>query len=139
MKGRWPKPLTLAVLLAMITTVTALAVVLLPREPHYGGKPLSYWVQRIDFTATSEGRAAVAEIGTNAIPLLLRKAGGNDLARTLHRVYQTFRSKLPKGAQRLFPKPKPSDYEFPYRRRFGAECFGTVSDPCFEGSFGPSQ
>lgn len=50
---------------------------LTPREPVYDGKPLSYWLKGYDPLEGSEpGRQqadqAVRQIGTNAIPLLLR-------------------------------------------------------------------
>ena len=112
----------------------SLAAFVASREPTYNCKTLSYWVERIDFTATSEGRPALAKMGTNAIRFLLREAEGNDLARTLHRVYQTFRSKLPKGAQRLFPKPKPLDYRFPYRVASALSALGPSAIPALKAA-----
>src|SRR5262245_32139295 len=52
-----------------------------PPEPHYQGKPLSYWLQGFDFSMSwspavsrAEARSAVLECGSDAIPLLLQLA-----------------------------------------------------------------
>jgi len=54
-----------------------------PREPMYEGRPLSYWLEGYNFdsrTETSEQSAdlAMREIGTNAIPTLLRMLQESD-------------------------------------------------------------
>jgi len=56
-----------------------------PREPIYQGKPLSVWLERyvsggsyVDFRPDSEADEAVRQIGTNAIPLLLRMVRARD-------------------------------------------------------------
>jgi hypothetical protein len=61
-----------------------------PRQPSYNGKPLSYWLSRYenrilgkaDPTSMEQQEAdiAVREIGTNAIPYLLKLAGRKDSA-----------------------------------------------------------
>jgi len=56
-----------------------------PREPMYQGKPLSYWMGGYDYPAyggvtPSEADQAVRQLGTNAIPTLLRFIGAKDSA-----------------------------------------------------------
>jgi hypothetical protein len=61
-----------------------------PRQPSYNGKPLSYWMSRYEnrilgkvarnSREQEEADKAVREIGTNAIPYLLKLAGRKDSA-----------------------------------------------------------
>jgi HEAT repeat protein len=61
-----------------------------PRQPSYNGKPLSYWLSRYEnrilgrapliSSEQQEADKAVREIGTNAIPYLLKLAGRKDSA-----------------------------------------------------------
>src|SRR5262245_29543566 len=61
-----------------------------PRQPSYNGKPLSYWLSRyenrilgkgaLNSNEQQEADKAVREIGTNAIPYLLKLAGRKDSA-----------------------------------------------------------
>jgi HEAT repeat protein len=62
----------------------------IPRQPSYNGKPLSYWLSRyenrilgkaaLNPSEQQEADKAVREIGTNAIPYLLKLAGRKDSA-----------------------------------------------------------
>ena len=61
-----------------------------PRQPSYNGKPLSYWISRYDDRILGkvslrsidqhEADEALREIGTNALPYLLKLAGRKDSA-----------------------------------------------------------
>lgn len=59
--------------------ILALSAIALPmvgncqyQEPMSGGKPLSYWLGRLDDRSDSTARAAIREMGTNALPDLIR-------------------------------------------------------------------
>jgi HEAT repeat protein len=41
------------------------------QEPISGGKPLSYWLERLDHPSDTTARAAIKEMGTNALPELI--------------------------------------------------------------------
>jgi len=64
-------------------------ILFIPRQPSYNGKPLSYWMSRYEvrirgkvalYSTDHEVDKAVREIGTNALPYLLKLAGRKDSA-----------------------------------------------------------
>src|SRR5258706_6472881 len=76
-------------LLFLVTgSVGLLSFAILSREPSYHGKSLSFWLSRATDNRvvlynqkdpkTTECRAAIRTMGTNAIPLLLRILRAND-------------------------------------------------------------
>lgn len=64
---------------ALHLAILALSAIALPmaascqqQEPISGGKPLSYWMERLDDRSDTTARAAIKEMGTNALPDLIR-------------------------------------------------------------------
>lgn len=64
---------------ALHLAILALSAIALPmaancqqQEPISGGKPLSYWMERLDNRSDTTARAAIKEMGTNALPDLIR-------------------------------------------------------------------
>ena len=85
------KPLRISIIVAVVAIVCQFAWLMSgPREPAYKGKRLSYWISRYDSlilgkirTRSSdqqEADKAVREIGTDALPYLLKLAGRKDTA-----------------------------------------------------------
>jgi HEAT repeat protein len=81
----------------IIFVVAGIAIVCLagwkmfaPRQPSYNGKPLTYWMSRyenlilgkaaLNSSEQQEADKALREIGTNALPYLLKLSGGKDSA-----------------------------------------------------------
>jgi HEAT repeat protein len=70
---------------AIIALVLVLAgtgvVVLWPRQPSYGGKTLASWLRNLQGTTPAirgEAQEAIRQIGTNALPILVRKLRAED-------------------------------------------------------------
>ena len=59
-------------ILGLLTIVWSTAANCQQQEPISGGKPLSYWMERLDNRSDTTARAAVKEMGTNALPDLMR-------------------------------------------------------------------
>ena len=79
MKNR-RRNLILLTLLAFLGVVF-LCLALRPREPTYRGKRLSTWLQSLHigkWVEAEEAREAVKEMGTNALPTLIRMLGTRD-------------------------------------------------------------
>jgi len=80
MRKRW---LPAVLILAVIIPAGLVLYLRAPDEPRYDGKPLGYWLKAynpLHATETSRQQAdkAVAEVGTNAIPTLLKMLQARD-------------------------------------------------------------
>ena len=77
-----------AAALVVVVLAGVLYILLLPKEPSYHGKLLTYWLQQYQQTEFGdpkdpkriESTEALRQIGTNAIPTLLRKLQARDSA-----------------------------------------------------------
>jgi hypothetical protein len=109
MKARWPKAVLLVLVISLLTI--SLTTWLLPREPVYQGKPLSYWFEqaRRGNDVYYDGEAALRQIGTNGIPFLLKKAKMKNGLSPLQNQYRRAWLNLPPQAQRILPSPKRED------------------------------
>jgi len=59
-------------ILALSAVASPMAANCQQQEPVSGGKPLSYWMDRLDNRSDTAARAAIKEMGTNALPDLMR-------------------------------------------------------------------
>jgi hypothetical protein len=118
------KLIALALGLAAVGVFVALA--LRAREPRFQGHPLSYWlVANNGYRETAQGKQAqnaIATIGTNAIPFLLRWMDCEP---------STFRAKAESLAQLLpsglRPKPRDPPYMLARRSAFAFEFLGNAA------------
>jgi hypothetical protein len=83
----------LSVGVAIVTAVVGIYA-LRPREPVYRGKPLSFWLEgyrpsQLGGPEQTNADEAILQVGTNAIPTLLRMARAKDSALTLKLVELT--------------------------------------------------
>jgi len=70
-------------LLVALTVMGGVVVYLKSRteEPRYQGRPLTYWVKRLwhpDEGVSEKAQAAIRQMGTNAVPSLIRMLGERD-------------------------------------------------------------
>jgi hypothetical protein len=79
MSPAWRKA---AILVASVLLVTAACWFMAPHGPRYQGKSLSRWLKDLDFGGRrgAAARVAVREIGTNALPILVRCLTHHDSA-----------------------------------------------------------
>jgi HEAT repeat protein len=130
MRQLWPKVVLIGGLLISALLAARLIV---PAEPRYQGKRLSDW---FDLLYQSEPRLkqvqhAIREIGTNAVPLLLKKVRDNDKLRDslLIRLHRAAWLRLPLVLQRVFPKPKAWDSSVQPRTRWALGLIGVAAVP----------
>ena len=86
--------------LAVVVLWTALQVP--SREPTYGGRPLSAWLD----AGTEPAAMAVHELGPPAIPWILRKLRWEHPRWGRWESYQHFWRRVPRFARRILPKPR---------------------------------
>jgi len=75
---RKPRRILLVTLLIAVLGFVSWLLLRPDPEPTYQGKPLSYWLDGIGNGRTLEATEAVRELGTNAIPTLLRLLKSRD-------------------------------------------------------------
>lgn len=100
-----------------------------PREPKYDGKPLTYWLKAyndISTWRTWQSDYAIQQIGTNAIPFLLRELQAND-----SKLKKWFRERAWDHYYRLHLQPGdfPSDEERQERASEAFHALGPIGRP----------
>jgi hypothetical protein len=83
-----------------------------PREPVYQGQTLSFWFDQFNTTNRPQAEIAIRQIGTRAVPFLLKKAKYADEDGVYEGLYRTIYSKLPVVIRGRIPLPKPLDGDF---------------------------
>jgi len=108
---------------------TTLWFVVHPRDPVYQGEPLSYWFDQFNTTNRPQAAIAIRQIGTNAVPFLLKKAKSKDGDTLYERLYRTIYYRAPAVLQRRLPLPKPIENNYDYRVAPALQLLGLPAVP----------
>jgi hypothetical protein len=65
------KRIMAASVLCVLAVVVIAAILFAPREPSYGGRPLSYWAMRLGPNSDHATREAITSIGAGGVPYLI--------------------------------------------------------------------
>ncbi|HEX3720513.1 MAG TPA: HEAT repeat domain-containing protein [Verrucomicrobiae bacterium] len=95
------------------------------KEPVFDGKPLSYWMERLDNLSDTAARAAIKEIGTNALPDLMRMLRQLQSAADQSDGRAVTRSISLGGGVTLHPSPDQSRV----RPLYAVACLGPAGQP----------
>lgn len=138
------RKLTILYIAALIAALGGLCwLFLVPHEPTYDGKPLSVWLDQWnhyimaeqkspDRAKRDQAQAAIQQIGTNAIPTLLRMAGRKDPAWKKKLIALANKQSL----VRLRPRPLEYYHAYHSKAANGFYALGSAAQPAVPGLIG---